>query len=412
MGGLTSQQEAWLRERFHDRVSTDLMERKIYSHDVGEMPPLVKPLIGRALADAVVQPKSEEEIVDLVRWAAQHRIPLVPRGKATSGYGGVLPKRGGITVDFWRMRSILEVDRENLTVTVQPGLVWENLERELAKQGLALRLYPSSAPSSTVGGWLAQGGFGYGSFEYGSFAENVVSARVVLPSGEVREFSGDDLSLIADAEGITGIITQITLRIRPLEEEVVIGARFSEVRWLVAALREVVEKGLPLWSVSFINPQMARLKNQRPPKTEHGHPVHDDHPPKLPEAYLAIFVFPASREGEVREELERIIAKHGGERLLPEVAEREWEERFQIMHIKRLGPSLIPTEVVLPLKTLDAALADLEGSIHQPLVIEGMVAKGGQVVLLGFIPHDSRRFTFNLAFAPVSYTHMTLPTKA
>ncbi|HHS97965.1 MAG TPA: FAD-binding oxidoreductase [Chloroflexi bacterium] len=399
MGGLTAQQESWLRERFHNRVSTDLMERKIYSHDVGEMPPLVKPLIGKALADAVVQPKNEEEIVELVRWAVQNRIPLVPRGKATSGYGGVLPVKGGITVDFWRMRSILAVDKENLTVTVEPGIVWEFLEKELAKQGLALRLYPSSAPSSTVGGWLAQGGFGYGSFEYGSFAENVVSARVVLPTGEVREFSGEDLALIAGAEGITGIITQITLRVRPLEKEVVVGARFSEVRWLAAALREVIEKGLPLWSVSFINPQMARLKNQRPPKMEHGHPVHDDHRPKLPEAYLAIFVFPASREDEVQGELERIIAKHGGERLLPEVAEHEWEERFKIMHIKRLGPSLIPTEVIIPLENLDAALEDLESSIHQPLVIEGMVAKGGQVILLGFIPHDSRRFAFNLAFA-------------
>lgn len=399
MGGMTAQQEAWLRERFHNRVSTDLMERKIYSHDVGEMPPLVKPLIGKAVADAVVQPKNEDEIVELVRWAARNNIPLIPRGKATSGYGGILPVKGGITVTFWRMRSILGVDRDNLTVTVQPGIVWEMLERELAKQGLAPRLYPSSAPSSTVGGWLAQGGFGYGSYEYGAFAENVVSARVVLPNGEVREFSGDDLALIADAEGITGIITQITLRVRPLEQEVVVGARFSEVRWLAAALREIVEKELPLWSVSFINPQMARLKNQLPPKMEHGHPVHDAHRPKLPEAYLALFVFPASRESGLREELERIIAKHGGERLVPDLAHHEWNERFDIMHIKRLGPSLIPTELVIPLEGLDAALADLEGSIHQPLVIEGMVARGGQVILLGFIPHDSRKFSFNLAFA-------------
>ncbi len=398
MGKLSSQQETWLREHFDGRVSTDLMERKIYSHDVGEMPPLVKPLIGKTLADAVVQPQQEQEIVELVRWANQNRIPLIPRGKATSGYGGVLPAKGGITVDFWRMRSILSVDEENLTVTVEPGIVWEYLEKELAKKGLAPRLYPSSAPSSTVGGWLAQGGFGYGSFEYGAFPENVLSARVVLPSGEVREFKGDDLALIADAEGITGIITQITLHIRPLEEEVVIGARFNEVRWLVSALREVVEKGLPLWSVSFINPQMARLKNQRPPKMEHGHTAHHQ-PPKLPESYLAVFVFPASREQEVREELERTIARHGGERLSPGMATHEWEERFKIMHIKRLGPSLIPTELVIPLEQLDAALADLEGSIHQPLVIEGMVSRGGQVILLGFIPHDGRTFAYNLAFA-------------
>ncbi len=399
MSRLTDVQETWLRERFDGRFTSDLAERKIYSHDVGVMPPLVKPLIGRSIADGVVQPSNEQEIIDLVRWAAQNRVPLVPRGKATSGYGGVLPVKGGITVDSWRLRKIVSVDQEALTVTVEPGAVWQDLEKALAKQGLGLRLYPSSAPSSTVGGWLAQGGFGYGSFEYGSFSENVISARVVMPTGEVREFSGDELELVADAEGITGIITQITLSVRPLEEERVIGGRFATVRELATALRAAIQQGLPLWSATFINPTMARLKNQLPPKLEHGHPI-DAHQIQLPEGYLAIFVFPASREGQVQDELERVITESGGELLSDFVATHEWEERFSIMHIKRLGPSLIPTEVVLPLENLDQALEDIEGSIHQPLSIEGMVAGGEtpQVILLGFIPHDERALTYNVAF--------------
>jgi Fe-S oxidoreductase/FAD/FMN-containing dehydrogenase len=399
MKTLTPPQEAWLREHFRNRVSTDSIERRIYSHDVGEMPPLIKPLTGKGLADAVVQPKDEEEVVALTRWATQHYIPLIPRGKATSGYGGVIPVRGGITVDFWRMRQVLSVDGKALTVTVEPGLVWEDLEQELAKQGLALRLYPSSAPSSTVGGWLAQGGFGYGSFEYGPFSDNVVSARVVLPGGEVRVFSDADLNMVADAEGITGIITQVKLRVRPLEEEFVVGARFADVHQLAAALQAVMEEGLPLWSVSFINPAMAHLKSLLPPKLEHGHTA-PDYRPELPHDYLAIFVFPASREKQVQETLERLVAGHDGERLAEELTRHEWDERFKIMHIKRLGPSLIPTEVALPLENLAPALADLESSIRQPLAIEGMVAGGRlpQVILLGFIPHDGRTFRYNLAF--------------
>jgi Fe-S oxidoreductase len=214
-----------------------------------------------------------------------------------------------------------------------------------------------------------------------------------------REFAGSELDLIADAEGITGIITQITLSIRPLEEEVVIGARFAEVGQLALALREVVAEELPFWSVSFINPAMARLKNQLPPRLEHDHPV-DEHRPEIPEAYVAIFVVPASRADWARESLERIVAHNSGELVDPELAAHEWGERFDIMHIKRLGPSLIPTEVMLPLENLGEALADIEGSIHQPLAIEGMVAAGEkpQVVLLGFIPHDERSFGFNLAF--------------
>jgi FAD/FMN-containing dehydrogenase len=113
----------------------------------------------------------------------------------------VIPTQGGLVVDFAWMNQILEIDEEHMTVTVQPGVVWEKLDKELNKQGQALRTYPSSAPSSTVGGWLAQGGVGFGACEYGTFRENVVSCRAVLPSGEVRQFSGEDLDLISDAEG-------------------------------------------------------------------------------------------------------------------------------------------------------------------------------------------------------------------
>lgn len=398
MPKLSAPLQEQLRQTFDGRVSFDEMERRLYSHDVGDVPLMVKPLLGKALADAVVQPKSEDELVELVKMAARHNLPLVPRGKATSGYGGVLPIKGGLMIDFYRLRGIVAVDKEALTVTVEPGIVWEFLEKELKKQDLTLRLYPSSAPSSTVGGWLAQGGFGYGSFEFGAFQENVVSARVVLPDGEVRDFSGDDLDLISDAEGITGLISQVTLRVKPLEEEVVYGVRFTKARWMAAAMRQIVAEGLPIWSVSFINPTMSRLKNQRPPKLEHGHPVEKDFP-KCPEAYIAIFVYPASRADEVTPALHRILVANGAERCSEDMAEHEWSERFRIMGIKRLGPSLVPSEVLLPLENLDKALDEIEAKIQQPLSVEGMILKGDMALLLGFIPHDYRSLGYNMAFA-------------
>jgi Fe-S oxidoreductase/FAD/FMN-containing dehydrogenase len=407
MARLKTAQEKQLKEIFDGRFTTDKMERKVYGHDVGTLPPIINPLVGKALADAVVQPRCEEEVVQLVNLARENRIPLVPRGKATSGYGGVLPVKGGIIVDFWRMRDIVAVDKQAMTVTVEPGIVWEDLERELHKEGLDLRLYPSSAPSSTVGGWLAQGGNGFGSFEFGSFRENVVSARVVMATGEVREFSGEDssgnagtsLDLISDAEGITGIITQITLRVRPLEDGVIIGGRFAEARWLRAAVEQVVREKLPIWSISFINPTMARLKNQLPPKLEHGHPAEEQRI-EVPEVYCTGFVFPASREAEIRPALERILTQNGGERCPQGVVEEEWEHRFNIMQVKRIGPSLIPTEVIVPLESLDKVLDEFERGIQQPLAVEGLLSGGGnpEVTLLGFIPHDERRFGFNLAF--------------
>ena len=116
---------------------------------------------------------------------------------------------------------VLAVDPDALTVRVEAGAIWENVDREIGKQGLALRMYPSSYPSSSVAGWLAQGGSGFGSYEFGTFKENVTAARVVLPTGEVKEFTGDELlGLVADAEGITGIITEVEFRVRRREDEV------------------------------------------------------------------------------------------------------------------------------------------------------------------------------------------------
>ena len=118
---------------------------------------------------------ARQQLVELVKLGRpSNDIPLTPRGKASSGYGGVIPVKNGLVVDFYFMKDILAVDRRRLTVTVEPGITWEQLDREIKKQGLTLRLYPTSYPSSSVGGWLAQGGAGIGSYEFGWFRENVV----------------------------------------------------------------------------------------------------------------------------------------------------------------------------------------------------------------------------------------------
>ncbi|MBC7266553.1 MAG: FAD-binding oxidoreductase [Coriobacteriia bacterium] len=401
MAAVPEQLERSLKEIFGARMSTDRVERKLYSADIGSMPKLVKPLMPTGVAGAVVRPLSEDEVVAVVRSAREHGVPIVPRGMSTSGYGGVLPVPGAIVVDMSGMSKVLEIDETAKTVRVQAGIIWEQLQKRLAKHGLDLVMYPSSLPSSTAAGWLAQGGAGFGSFERGWFKENVLSARVVWPDGSVSEVSGDELqTLVADAEGITGIITELTIPVRDLEPEVHRLIAFPDASALAAALRDVSVQRLPIWSITFLNPESVRMKKRLPHR--HGHPyemAHIGFEPDLPEAYLAVIAYPESRRGAIDAALEAIVRAHGGSELDAEAAEHEWEQRFAPMRLKRIGPSIVPTEVVVPLDQLAEVLTEIDRALKQPFVLEGMVSKGDKVVLLGFVPHDERSLAFNLAFA-------------
>jgi Fe-S oxidoreductase/FAD/FMN-containing dehydrogenase len=396
-----SEKRAWLCEKFGSRVSFNRTERKLYGHDIAAMPGLFKPLIGNTTPEAVVQPETEAEIVDLVRWAAIHNIPLTPRAKASSGYGGVIPIKQGVVVDFYRMKRILRIDPEAQTVTVEAGVVWEALDKELAKHGLTLRLYPTSYPSSTAGGWLAQGGAGIGSYEAGWYRDNMLSVKVVLPSGEVREFSDDELDLIADAEGITGLITQVTLKVQPLEELDVVCVGCPDPHDLQGLIESIVAADLPVWSLLFINPRMAELKNRAPLMEHYGHPVEER--VLLPAAYIITLAYRKRDHGSVMGKLKKLLKLCQAEILSERIAEHEWKNRFKLMIVKRLGPSLVPAEVVIPLSSLGDVMAEIDGKINQPLVKEGVVIRqsaGGkpEVVILGFIPSDQRKFSYNFVF--------------
>ena len=399
---MNTQQQSFL-QKFGGRVSFEATERVLYGHDIAALPSLVKPLVGNTTPDAVVQPKNEAELVELVRWAYQEGIPITPRGKASSGYGGVIPVRRGLVVDFYHMKEVIAVDPEKLTVTVQPGITWEQLDRHLARYGLTLRLYPTSYPSSSVGGWLAQGGAGIGSYQYGYFSENVVSARVVLPTGEVREFS-HDLDLIADAEGTTGLISQVTLRVQALEELDVVSLACPDAHETQQLVQRIVDANLPIWSIIFINPRMAEMKNRAPLQQHYGHPVEER--VLLPAAYVLTLTYRAADKELVRAALAEMIKPCEAEILSDRIAQHEWKHRFKLMVVKRLGPSLVPAEVIVPLSSLGEVMAEIERKVDQPVVKEGVIVRQGrdgqpEAVILGFIPSDQRKFSYNFVFGLV-----------
>src|SRR5512137_2419108 len=117
MSRLSKTERTWLEEKFGARANFGETERRLYGHDIAAMPGLFKPLIGNTTPWAVVQPASEAELIDLVRWAAAHNVPLTPRGRATSGYGGAVPIKQGVVVDFYRMSKVISISPEVGTAT-------------------------------------------------------------------------------------------------------------------------------------------------------------------------------------------------------------------------------------------------------------------------------------------------------
>jgi Fe-S oxidoreductase/FAD/FMN-containing dehydrogenase len=381
-----------IEERFGERMSGDEVERYIYSRDMGEFPSIIGKVVG-GLADVVVQVKDSEELAWVLDFARCRRMPVTPRGAATSGYGGAIPVNGGIVVDLTRMNHILEIDTDGKEVAVEAGVVWWNLEKKLRERGLALKAYPSSAPSSTVGGWIAEGGSGIGAYRYGGIEDNLLELKVVTPEGK-KSLSGQDMELYVGSEGILGFITEARISVRKATDDKPFLFAFEDTASTQSFIDSLKGSGLAIFHLQAITPQLAALKNE----------VSDD--PYLPEEkYLVLMVL----EGPETEAAAELAARAGGRALSAETAAREWEERLYPMRVKKAGPSLVPAEAEVPTAEMGALLRDANKRLKD-LALEAVVGRDGMSVFLGFIPSDARDVDFLFQF-PASLEFLRLAEK-
>ena len=201
------------------RIIEGAADREMYSQDIGDLPPVMTKTLFGTLPDFVVQPATVEEIRKVLAFASERKVPVIPRGAASWGFGGVVPTRGGIVIDLSPFRRILALDAAGKTVTVEAGARWGDIDIMARKEGLCLQSYPSSK-FSTVGGWISTGGYGINSFKYGHLSKQIVSMKVVTGAGEVRELSpaDRDFSYFVGTEGEFGIVVEVTLRLRDVPE--------------------------------------------------------------------------------------------------------------------------------------------------------------------------------------------------
>ena len=388
---------------FGDRVAFHDVERLLYSKDMVSLPSFVRDKIN-TMPDCVVQPVSVDELSELVRLASMHVFALVPRGAGTAGYGGAVPTRGGVVVDFSRMNRIIDVDVSKRIVTVEPGVLWEDLESELEKNGLGLMLYPSSAISSTVSGWIANGGgVGIGSFGCRSLQERLVEVEILTASGDLRTFSGDDLDLVFGMSGTTGFITKIRLKVMDSRENIPVAAAYNNLKDLTTSIERIRELNIGLWHLSFKDSQHIKWGVAAEELQADRMPLHHEEEPGImaPEGvHIAMYVYPADRSDETKPGLLDVIESCNGRLLDESFAKQEWDDRFNHLRLKALGPSLISSEIVLQVEKIPEFASEVLHRIGCEAAFEGVVFDGGRwaTVLIHTLDDERRRGSM-LSFA-------------
>ncbi|MBN6185399.1 FAD-binding protein [Aneurinibacillus sp. BA2021] len=197
------------------RVLTSESDRISYSFDAS---------FGTYMPDVVIQTKSTAELAALVKLANREKIPVYPRGQATSLSGGPLPVKGGMVLDLSVMDDVLEIDEEDLVAVVSPGVLTAAIHKAAEQKGLLYPPDPSSSHVSTIGGNMAENSGGPRGLKYGVTKDYVIGLEVITPEGEiiktggrtVKNVTGYDITkLIVGSEGTLGIITKAVLRLLP-----------------------------------------------------------------------------------------------------------------------------------------------------------------------------------------------------
>lgn len=177
------------------------------------------------MPEVVVKPASAAEISAIMKLANREHIPVTPRGAGSGLSGGAVPIFGGIVLTLERMNRILEVDKENLVVIAEPGVVTNEINNLLKEDGLFYAGYPMSVESCFIGGNVAENAGGGKAIKYGVTGRYILGLEVVLPTGEIIELGGkrvkdvvgyDLIHLMVGSEGTLGIFTKIIIKLLPL----------------------------------------------------------------------------------------------------------------------------------------------------------------------------------------------------
>jgi len=343
-----------LQARFGVQCSMALAVREQHGRDesVFDVPPPA----------AVVFAQSTQDVADAVRLCAQFKVPVIPFGVGSSLEGHLLAVRGGISIDVSRMNQVLQLNAEDLTVTVQPGITRKQLNEAVKSSGLFFPIDPGA--DASLGGMCATRASGTNAVRYGTMRENVLALEVVTASGEVirtgtrakKSSAGYDLTrLMVGSEGTLGVMTEITLKLYPLPEAVMAASvSFASVADAVNTTIQIIQMGVPIARCELLDGNTVRMVNTHSRLS-------------LPETAMLLMEFHGSPAGvqEQVDTVQAIAAEHGGSAFAwaqtPEERTRLWTARHNAYFAgmqSRPGCRVISTDTCVPISRLADALLD------------------------------------------------------
>ena len=362
-----------LKQRFGERMQTGEAMRSQHAHTTTYIP--------TQLPDGVVFPETTEEVQEIVRLCAEHRVPVIPFGTGTSLEGHVNAPGGGICIDMMKMNRVLAVNAEDLDCTIEPGVTREELNTHLRDTGLFFPIDPGA--NASLGGMASTRASGTNAVRYGTMRENVLSLTAVMADGQVvrtarrarKSSSGYDLTrLLVGAEGTLGGITQLTLKLFGIPQAVSGGVcPFPDVDSACQAVIATIQMGIPVARIELINALGMRAINGYSNLS-------------YPESPCLFVEFHGSESG-VREQAEmfgEIVAEFGGGPFswtnVAEERARLWKARHDAYWAAislRPGCNSIATDVCVPISRLAECILETEEDIARNGLIAPIVGHVG-----------------------------------
>lgn len=333
--------------------------------------------------DGVVYPRNAEEVSKIVRICGTHLCPVIGFGAGTSLEGHTLATHGGIAMDFRHMADVVEVNAQDMTVRVGPGITREALNEDLRATGLFFPVDPGA--NASLGGMASTRASGTTAVRYGTMRDNVLALEVVMADGRIirtgsgarKSSAGYDLTaLMVGSEGTLGLITELTLRLQGQPEGIAAATcSFETLEAAVDAVTATIAMGLPMARIEFLDGASMAAVNAYS-KADF---------PLMPHLMVEFH----GTEAGVAEQAERFgeIAKDfGGSAFAwatrPEDRRRLWDLRhhaYWAILASRAGSTAIVTDVCVPMSNLAQAVLETQADIEAsglPAPILGHVGDG------------------------------------